>query len=237
MARIFYAEDERDIRESVAAFLRCDGHEVSAFATGDELLDAFTDAECDLVLLDLMMPGTDGLTVLRRLRQTSAVPVIVLTAKKSQVDYFNGLSLGADDYIAKPFSPLVVSAKIHALLRRVQLDTLASADGEEGPTVCGNVCLEAETRSVVVNGETVRLSPLEFQFLGFLMARYGEAVAKDEVLRAVWGIDDGIETRAVEETNRRLRRKLSAAGADVYIQTVWGYGFKLTTLEPGTQDA
>lgn len=236
MARIFYAEDERDIRESVAAFLRRDGHEVRLFATGDELLDAFSDGVCDLVLLDLMMPGTDGLTVLRRVRHGSTVPLVVLTAKRTQVDYFNGLSLGADDYIAKPCSPLVVSAKIRALLRRVQLDALIPATAKEEHLACGNVNLDPETRSMAAQDASIRLSPLEFKFLSFLMSRYDEAVSKDEVLCAVWDIGDDIETRAVEEVNRRLRRKLSAVGATIYIQTVWGYGFKLTALDAPVEE-
>lgn len=123
MATIYYADDEQEIREIVSAFLRNDGHEVVTFENGDLLLAAFQKSPCDLVLLDIMMPGTDGIGVLTALRSISTVPVILLTAKDTDSDYYTGLSLGSDDYITKPFKPMILSAKVHALLRRVQYES------------------------------------------------------------------------------------------------------------------
>ena len=123
MAAIYYADDEQDIRELVSAWLKSDGHEVTAFETGDALLTAFRERPCDLVILDIMMPGTDGIGILTALRRESRVPVILLTAKDTDSDYYTGLTLGSDDYITKPFKPMLLSARVKALLRRVEMDS------------------------------------------------------------------------------------------------------------------
>lgn len=139
MAKIYYADDEKEIRDIVSAFLQNDGYEVSAFETGDLLLEAFRKESCDLVILDIMMPGTDGIGILTALRSISKVPVILLTAKDTDSDYYNGLSLGNDDYITKPFKPMILSAKIKALLRRVQFENERSSDRQSEDIVCGNL--------------------------------------------------------------------------------------------------
>ena len=140
MAVIFYAEDEKEIRDIVSAFLVNDGYEVVTFENGDLLLEEFKNRPCDLVLLDIMMPGTDGIGVLTALRAISKVPVIMLTAKDTDSDYYSGLSLGSDDYITKPFKPMILSAKIKALLRRIAYEKQAlpeqsSISGETGDPV------------------------------------------------------------------------------------------------------
>lgn len=228
MATIYYADDEQEIREIVSAFLRNDGHEVTTFENGDLLLAAFRQKPCDLVLLDIMMPGTDGIGVLTALRAISTVPVILLTAKDTDSDYYNGLSLGSDDYITKPFKPMILSAKVHALLRRVQYGNKAKAEQDTTDLRCGNLCYNGGKREFSVAGTPLRLTPTEMKFLAYMMGRFEENVSKADLMDAVWDMDTEIESRAADETNRRLRKKLTTAGADVYVQTVWGYGFKLT---------
>ena len=228
MAVIYYAEDEQEIRDMVAAFLRNDSHTVETFATGDLLLSAFRRTPCDLVLLDIMMPGTDGIGVLTALRKISKVPVILLTAKDTDSDYYNGLALGSDDYITKPFKPMLLSAKVHALLRRVQFEKELPQQAAEGDLTCGNLSYSGKKHEFRAGTAPLRLTPTEMKFLRFMMAHFEEAVSKETLLDEIWGMDSELETRAADETNRRLRKKLTAAGANVYVQTVWGYGFKLT---------
>lgn len=233
MATIYYADDEQEIREIVTAFLRNDGHEVAAFENGDLLLAAFREKPCDLVLLDIMMPGTDGIGVLTALRAISTVPVILLTAKDTDSDYYNGLSLGSDDYITKPFKPMILSAKVHALLRRVQYGSQPKAGQDTADLCCGNLHFDSRKREFSVAGMPLRLTPTEMKFLAYMMKHFEGNISKIDLMDAVWDMDTEIESRAADETNRRLRKKLTAAGADVYVQTVWGYGFKLTKKDGG----
>lgn len=228
MARIYYADDEQDIRDIVTAFLKNDGYEVRSFPSGDLLLEAFIQKPCDLVLLDIMMPGTDGIGILTKLRAVSKVPVVLLTAKDTDSDCYTGIALGSDDYITKPFKPMLLSAKIHALLRRVQLENEGSARAADDDLRCGNLCYSGRQHACTVNGAALPLTPTELKYLAFMMTRFEEAVSREEILNQIWGIDSELETRVADETNRRLRKKLTAAGADVRVQTVWGYGFKLT---------
>lgn len=228
MAVIFYAEDEKEIRDIVSAFLVNDGYEVVTFENGDLLLEEFKNRPCDLVLLDIMMPGTDGIGVLTALRAISKVPVIMLTAKDTDSDYYSGLSLGSDDYITKPFKPMILSAKIKALLRRIAYEKQALPEQSSQNLECGNLRYSGKKHVFQVGQEILSLTPTEMRFLEYMMEHFEEAVSKDEILDEIWNMNYDVETRVADETNRRLRKKLTAAGADVYVQTVWGYGFKLT---------
>ena len=230
MAKIYYADDEEEIREVVGSFLRNEGHEVKTFETGDQLYDYFEKEPADLVILDIMMPGTDGIGILQKIRKSSNVPVILLTARDTDMDLYNGLALGSDDYLVKPFKPLVLSARINALLRRVRFDNSEKKQETGEDLQCGNVCYSQKRHEVTVNGNPISLTPTEMKFLEYMMQHFEEAVSKDTILNAIWGMSSEIESRVADETSRRLRKKLTAAGADVYIQTVWGYGFKLTRM-------
>ena len=228
MAVIFYAEDEKEIRDIVSAFLVNDGYEVVTFENGDLLLEEFKNRPCDLVLLDIMMPGTDGIGVLTALRAISKVPVIMLTAKDTDSDYYSGLSLGSDDYITKPFKPMILSAKIKALLRRIEYEKQALPEQSSQNLECGNLRYSGKKHVFQVGQEILSLTPTEMRFLEYMMKHFEEAVSKNEILDEIWNMNYDVETRVADETNRRLRKKLTAAAADVYVQTVWGYGFKLT---------
>lgn len=228
MATIFYADDEKEIREIVSAFLKNDGHDVFAFENGDLLLEAFKKKSCDLVILDIMMPGTDGIGVLTALRAISKVPIIMLTAKDTDSDYYNGLALGSDDYITKPFKPMILSAKIKALLRRIEYEKETGSKQEEEELVCGNLRYFWKKHIFQVGQTELSLTPTERRFLEYMMQHFEEVVNKNDLLNAVWNMNFDVESRVADETNRRVRKKLTAAGANVYVQTVWGYGFKLT---------
>lgn len=230
MVTIYFADDEKEIREVVASFLENEGYKVISFENGDTLLSTFHKKPCDLVLLDIMMPGTDGIGILKSIRKISKVPVILLTARDTESDYYSGLSLGSDDYITKPFKPIILLAKINALLRRIRYEKEEKniKEEEEDELFCGNLHYSARKHQVLANKTIVNLTPTELKFLVYLMKHFEEAVNKNKILDAIWEMNCDVETRVADETNRRLRKKLVWAGANVYVQTVWGYGFKLT---------
>ena len=224
MRRLIYAaDDEKNIRDILEEFLANAGYDVRLFATGDELFEAFREQPCDLVLLDIMMPGTDGLTLCQRLRERSEVPIILLTAKESEADQMRGFLLGGDDYLTKPFSPSLLVVRIKALLRRVEMGSSKAAFIRFGDILY----VPAEHRASCGRRD-LGLTVTEFALLGVLLERPGSAVSRSELLDRVWGIDaQEVETRVTDETVRRMRNKLRTAGSRVRVGAVWGYGYKL----------
>ncbi|MCT4662260.1 MAG: response regulator transcription factor [Tissierellales bacterium] len=237
MAVIYAADDEKDIRDILSVFLESEGHEVFSFENGDELYDKFIETPCDLILLDIMMPGTDGLIICSKIRKISKVPIIMLTAKNTDTDYISGLALGSDDYMTKPFKPTILMAKIRALLRRVELERRDEVDrgtGEKSSVKdisSGDLKYVVKEHIVYCNGREVNLTATELKFLMYMMEHENEAISKETILNEIWGYSAEIETRVADETNRRLRKKLTEAGSYMYVQTVWGYGFKFTKKE------
>ncbi|MCR5147947.1 MAG: response regulator transcription factor [Eubacterium sp.] len=221
--RIYAADDEQDILDVLEGFLTNAGYEVSTFPNGDLLYEAFRKSPADLVILDVMMPGHDGLTICRMLREISDVPIIILTARESESDHMRGLILGGDDYLIKPFSPSLLVVRVNALLRRVQMSSTAKAN-----QTYGDITFSATLHTAYCRSESLDLSVTEFSLLGCLMEHPGVAVSRDELLSSVWGIDtDDIETRVTDETVRRIRQKLKKLNSSVQISAVWGYGYKL----------
>ena len=232
MAQLIYlADDEQALLEVFGAFLESAGYEVALFPTGDDLMRAFEKREPDLVILDIMMPGTDGLTVCRMLRERSDVPIIILTAKDSEMDYLHGLAIGGDDYLTKPFSPAMLVMRVRALLRRVAMSS-ANAKRDTDTLTFGDVRLSSETHEACANGVDLGLTMTEFALLKCLLEARGSAVSRDTLLSEVWSIDAALETRVTDECVRRVRRKLRAAKSEVGIKAVWGFGYKLQ--EEGT---
>ena len=220
---IYAADDEQDILDVMQEFLQNAGFAVQTFPTGDALYAAFRKKPCDLVVLDIMMPGTDGLTVCRQLREISNVPIIILTAKESEADHMRGFLLGGDDYLIKPFSPSLLVVRIKALLRRMEMIQAVPQTVRYGDLVCS----EAE-HAVTCGAVPVGLTMTEFALLSCLLHHAGSAVSRDTLLNTVWGIDsEDIETRVTDETVRRIRKKLKSAGSRVKIAAVWGYGYRL----------
>ena len=220
---IYAADDDPDIREILWNFLTNAGYEVFLFPTGDDLLSAFQKRPCDLVLLDIMMPGTDGLSICRHLRKESDVPIIILTAKEGEVDHIRGFLLGGDDYIVKPFSPSLLVVRINALFRRVK-----GTGFLEDSILYGDICFSDSRHSVTCQGKEIPLTRTEFTFLRCLIQEPGAAVSREQLLNKVWGIEtEDIETRVTDETVRRVRYKLKTAGSKVRISAVWGFGYKL----------
>ena len=221
--RIYAADDEQDILDVLEGFLTNAGYEVVTFPTGDQLYDEFQKRPADLVILDVMMPGRDGLTICRMLREISEVPILILTAKESEADQMRGLMLGGDDYLTKPFSPSLLVVRVNALLRRAKMS--GSPRREQS---FGDITFSPGEHAAFCGVKSLELTVTEFALLECLMEHPGTAVSRDDLLNRVWGIDtEDVETRVTDETVRRIRLKLKKAGSTVKISAVWGYGYKL----------
>ncbi|MCL2654391.1 MAG: response regulator transcription factor [Coriobacteriia bacterium] len=226
--RIYIADDETNIREAIQTFLENDGYEVCAFATGDALLEQFQADPADLCILDVMMPGSNGFTICKEIRKISTVPIIMLTARDSDLDYATGLSLGSDDYFTKPFSAMALVMRVKAIFRRIEFDTAqaaASARVRPQPQTLGDLMVDPGNKTAEVKGRQIDLTPNEFNLLCYLMENSEAAISRAELLESLWGFGSEVETRAVDDTVRRLRKKI--AGSTVSVDTVWGYGFRL----------
>lgn len=228
--RIYIADDEPNIRDVVKTFLESEGYRVAAFESGDRLLAAFRESPCDLVILDIMMPGSSGFTICAELRKISAVPIIMLTARDSDLDYAAGINLGSDDYFTKPFSALALVMRIKAIFRRIELDRTVQESPAPRALAFGGLEIDVRNKTATLNGAPFELTPNEYSLLCYLMENKDRAISRDELLNKVWGYDSEVETRASDDTVRRLRKKL--AGSRIVIETVWGFGFRLKQGEP-----
>ena len=226
---IYLADDEKSIRELLHSFLASDGYTVRSFESGDALLEAFHQEPAELVILDIMMPGTDGLTVCRELRSVSDIPIILLTAKDSELDYVMGISQGSDDYLTKPFRPTILLMKVKALLRRVEMDRGKTAAEDE--LHYGDIRYSATENAIFYGTVPVSLTQTELRLLSYMMKQPEKAYSREELLSAVWGFDSEVETRVTDETLRRIRKKLLQAGSTVSVSTIWGFGYKLKGAE------
>ena len=227
MTNILVVDDEPVIMESLAYSLRREGYEVFVTPNGAEALEIFDRNRPDLVVLDIMLPGIDGLDVCRRLRARSSVPIIMLTARSDELDRVLGLEIGADDYLPKPFSFRELLARIRSLLRRVALDTQVDP---QGSIRIGNLAIDTVARRVQRRQQDVQLSAREYELLLFLMRQAGRACSRQELLTQVWGQDWSGDPRTLEVHIRWLRMKVEEdPTTPAYIQTVRGYGYRFVS--------
>ncbi|HAI85578.1 MAG TPA: DNA-binding response regulator [Firmicutes bacterium] len=228
--KVLVVDDEPSIVELVQFNLEKEGFEVARAYDGESALDAFRSDRFDLVILDLMLPGMDGLEVCQAIRRGSQVPVIMLTAKTDEFDRVLGLSIGADDYVTKPFSPRELVARVKAILRRQAMDSQSGQD-ERGVHVIRvrDLVIDGDRFEVEVGGARVDLTPKEFELLRFLAANAGRVLTRELLLEKVWGYDYAGNTRTVDVHIRRLRQKVeSDDGNPAYIHTVHGVGYKFS---------
>ena len=224
MTRVLVVEDEESFSDPLSYMLRNEGFEVAVAATGPEALDEFDRHGADLVLLDLMLPGLPGTEVCRQLRTRSSVPVIMLTAKDSEIDKVVGLELGADDYVTKPFSSRELVARIRAVLRRHggQTEELEDAALEAGP-----VRMDVERHTVSVGGTGVQLPLKEFELREMLLRNAGRVLTRMQLIDRVWGADYVGDTKTLDVHVKRLRAKIEPDPAlPRYLVTVRGLGYK-----------
>jgi len=222
---IYVADDEKNIRNLIQSFLKKEGYQVEAFDTGDKLYAAFEEKASNLVILDVMMPGNSGFIICTKLRAISNVPIIILTARDTEEDYISGLSLGSDDYFTKPFSPVKLTMRVKALFRRVDMDTASENKNSSGEISYANVTIHPGKHTAYCNGTEIGLTGTEFNLLAYLFENHDRAVSREELLSSIWGYDSDVESRATDDTVKRLRRKLT--NSQVSIDTVWGFGFRV----------
>ena len=219
---IYCVEDEASIRELVVYTLHATGYEAQGFADGKAFWAALEQELPELILLDIMLPGEDGLQILKRIRtnsRTADLPVIMVTAKGTEFDKVIGLDSGADDYIAKPFGMMELVSRVKALLRRTQKTSAAAT------LACGNLVLNHDMHRVLVDGQEVILTYKEFELLEYLLENRGIVLTRDKILDRVWGIAAEVETRTLDVHIRSLRHKLGASGD--MIETVRGVGYRI----------
>jgi two-component system alkaline phosphatase synthesis response regulator PhoP len=224
---VLLVDDDRDLIDVLTYILRREGYEVITAYDGEQGWQRFTEDSPELVVLDANMPGIDGMEVCRRIRERSSTPVIMLTARTDEADIVKALGLGADDYITKPFSPRQLVARVKAVLRRAQsFAGAAAASGEQ--LTAADLTLDLRTRSLRRNGEEVRLTPLEFKILHYLMLNRGRVLTSSAIVEQVWGFSGAGNEDLVKVHIHRLRQKLEPdPQSPDYIRTVPGVGYAL----------
>jgi DNA-binding response OmpR family regulator len=221
---IYVIEDEPSIAEVVNLYLRRAGYQVTILSDGQSAMDALAHQLPDLVVLDLMLPNVDGLTITRWLRDRSDIPIIMLTARRDEADRIAGLEMGADDYVIKPFSPQELVSRIRAVLRRTHAGSEAASDR---PLVYETLCIDPQTRLVTAGDQEISLTAKEFDMLWLLARHPRQVFTRDQLLERVWGLSDFIDPGTVTVHVRRLREKVEADPSNPeHILTVWGVGYK-----------
>lgn len=217
---VLVVDDDLTVRDVVRRYLELAGHRVALADNGEDALAWIAEHDPDLVVLDLMLPGIDGLEVCRRLRQTSEVPVVMLTALGEEENRIAGLQLGADDYVTKPFSPRELALRVSSVLRR------SGGSAPAADVVDGDLRLDAGARRATLAGAELPLTTREFDLLAFLMTHPGEAFTREQLLEKVWGWDFGDQSTVTVHV-RRLREKIEKVPAKpARIATVWGVGYR-----------
>ena len=223
MATVLVVDDEPIVREVVVRYLEREGHATLDAEDGERARETIERAGPDLVVLDVMLPGTDGLELCRWIRSRSGLPVIMLTARGEEADRIVGLELGADDYVTKPFSPRELAARVRSVLRRA-----SSAAPPQERLAFGDVELERETREASKAGVPIRLTAKEFDLLWFLASHPRRVFSRDQLMSRVWGYTAALDTGTVTVHVRRLREKIEDdPSRPTYLQTVWGVGYRL----------
>ena len=218
--KILVVDDEARMRKLVADFLMREGYEVLEAGDGEKAMDIFyAEKEIALVILDVMMPKMDGWQVLREIRESSQVPVIMLTARSDEKDELKGFDLGVDEYVTKPFSPRTLVARVEAILRRT-----SPQDGNDKIELSG-IVLDKAAHQVTVDGRPVDLSFKEFELLTYFMENNGIALSREKILNHVWNYDYFGDARTIDTHVKKLRSKLGSKGE--LIKTIWGMGYKL----------
>lgn len=221
--KILIVDDEDRIRKLVRDFLTREGYSVIEASDGEEALNQFdTNPDLKLIILDVMMPKMDGFEVAKRIRKTSKLPIIMLTAKADEDDELQGFDIGVDEYIAKPFSPKILVARVGAVIRRSQ--TEVEQQDSSNVTEIGGITLDIDAHVVKIDGEEIALSVKEFELLAYFIQNKGIALSRDTILNNVWNYDYFGDARTIDTHVKKLRSKMGDKGN--YIKTIWGMGYK-----------
>jgi len=222
MASIWVVDDEKNIRDLIRRYLEKDNHGVRTFSSAEELDNALVNNTPDMLILDIMLPGSDGLTLCHSIREKSDLPIIFVSARGEEFDRVLGLELGADDYLAKPFSPRELVIRVNAILRRLQPNNKQSK-----PLILKNIIANREQRKVTISDQDVALTGKEFDLFLYFAESPNRPFSRQQLLEQVWGFDYDGEERAVDDTVKRIRKKIREKGALPELSTVWGYGYRL----------
>ncbi|MCY7303323.1 MAG: response regulator transcription factor [Thermoleophilia bacterium] len=223
MAIVLVVDDEPIVREVVVRYLKREGHTTLEADHGDRAREMLEQETPDIVVLDVMLPGTDGLELCRWIRSRSELPVILLTARGEEADRIVGLELGADDYVTKPFSPRELAVRVRTVLRRS-----APAQDAEARLSFGDIEIDTRTRDVHKGGTEIRLTAKEFDLLAFLAGNPRRVFGRDQLMSRVWGYEAALDTGTVTVHVRRLREKIETNPSEpAHLQTVWGVGYRL----------
>ena len=230
MHTILICDDDRDIVAALKIYLSSENYRLLEAYSGKEALEKLAEEEVHLILMDIMMPGMDGITATAKIRETSNIPILFLTAKSEDTDKILGLNIGADDYITKPFNPLEVIARVKSHLRRYT--RLGSVPNREEKTEnifeVGGICLRDEEKTVLVDGERVSLTPIEYNILALLMKNPGKVFSGGEIYRSVWKENPMGNEGAVAVHIRHLREKIEINPSEPrYLKVIWGQGYKI----------
>lgn len=227
---IYVCDDEENIRELIRSYLVNEGYRVEVFEDGEALMSAFAMKEPDMIILDIMMPGMNGLDICRELRKVSEVPILLVSARDDTFDKVLGLELGSDDYISKPFSPRELLARMKTIFRRVrEPEAKLVREPKMKDIQIRDILIKCNERTVYKDQQTVDFTSKEYELFCFLAANKNTVFNREQIITAVWGEDFDGDTRSVDDLIKRIRKKLRNVGSQLEITTVWGYGYKIST--------
>ncbi|GIO29752.1 MULTISPECIES: response regulator transcription factor [Paenibacillus] len=226
MAHIFVVDDDANILQLITEYLRKDGFTVSAFPDGSSLVENVRSEKPDCLILDIMMPGVNGLALLTSIRTFTEMPIIMISARGEEMDRIIGLELGCNDFLRKPFHPRELIARVKGMLRLVQTYRLTGETESGKGIVIGNMTLNEEFRLVTVGDQEVSFTSREYELLVFLAKHVERPFSREQLIQQVWKYDFMGEPRVVDDLVKRLRKKLNEAGASLQIETLWGFGYK-----------
>ncbi len=222
MTVIWVVDDEKNIRDLIRRYLEKEAYTVRTFKSAEELHNALVSSTPDMFILDIMLPGDDGLSLCRKIREDFNLPIIFISARGEEFDRVLGLELGADDYLAKPFSPREMVLRVNSVFRRLQ-----PTDSSPRQLTLNNIIVYSDQRKITINGEDVTLTGKEFELFSYLATSPNRPFSRQQLLESIWGFDYEGEDRAVDDTVKRIRKKIREKGALPELATVWGYGYRL----------
>ncbi len=226
MKHIFVVDDDKEIRSLIKKYLEKEGFKVTVFSDPTQVYAEIMRLSPQLIILDVMMPNMDGIELCKKIRKDFEIPIIFISARGEEVDRIIGLEVGGDDYLTKPFSPRELLARTKNIFRRLEKPGEINEKKKDSVTI-KNTTLSFVKRIVEINGIEISLTVKEFDICRLLMENQNNAFNRDQLLEKVWGYDFVGEGRVVDDVIKRLRKKLSAAGSEVEISTIWGYGYKI----------
>lgn len=229
MYNILVCDDDQAILDSLEIYLKLEGYSVFKAANGKEALEVADAQELHCIILDIMMPGLDGLNATLKLRESKNIPIILLSAKSEDTDKITGLSFGADDYVTKPFNPLELMARVKSQIRRYV--SLGSMEMRENVLITGGLTLDLDAKEITLDGEPVKMTATEYGILEFLMQNMGKVLSTNQIYEAVWNEPSFQTEKTVTVHIRRIREKIEINPKDPkYLKVVWGIGYKIEKL-------